>query len=108
MTTSHYTAEHIRQAVDADRERLFAPYAVGRPERWTPDQRTRDLICIGHWLREELQRLGVTEDDRRTQERYYNRWSRSMEDLFALAAETLNMVLDGQVEQGRIPHRRWG
>jgi len=31
-----------------------------------------------------------------------------VEDLFALAAETLNTVLDERVEQGRIPHRRWG
>lgn len=108
MDGARYTAGQVRAAVHADRERLFAPYAVGRPERWVPDQRTKDLICVGNWLSEELRRLKVSEDDRRTQERYYNRWSRSVEDLFGLAAETLNAVLDGQIEQGRIPHRRWG
>jgi hypothetical protein len=103
-----YTADNVRAAVDADRERLFAPYAVGRPPQWIPDQRTRDLLCVGNWLTEELRRLGVSEDDRRTQQHFYNRWSRSVEDLFELGARTLNTVLDGKVEQNRVPHRRWG
>jgi len=81
---------------------------VGRPSNWTSDERTRDLICIGLWLREELISLKVNEADRKTQEWYYNRWSRSEEDLWSLAARTLNTVLDGEVEQNRVPHRRWG
>ena len=105
---NRYTSESVKLAVEADRERLFAPHAVGRPATWRPDPRTRDLVCIGYWLREELRRMGASEDDRRTQEWYYNRWSRSVEDLFALAAETLNTVLDERVERGRVPHHRWG
>jgi hypothetical protein len=103
-----YTAESVRAVIDPDRERLFAPYAVGRPTNWACDPRTRDLICIGYWLTEELTRLGVSDHDRRTQQHFYNRWSRSDEDLFDLAARTMNMVLDAEVQQNRVPHHRWG
>ncbi len=103
-----YIPERIQLAVESDRDRLFASWSVGRPEGWSCDPRTKDLICIGNWLTEELTRLCANEDDRRTQQAYYNRWSRSREDLWVLAAETLNMVLDGLVEQNRKPHRRWG
>jgi len=108
MRIDRYTAEEIKREVKKDFDRLFAPWAVGRPETWIPDPRTKDLISIGAWLTEELQRLGASDDDRRTQQHYYNRWSRSEDDLFELAARTLNIVLSGAVEQNRVPHRRWG
>lgn len=103
-----YTAESVRAEIDKDRERLFEYYAVGRPENWACDPRTKDLICLGKWLTEELVRLGVNDDDRRTQQHFFNRWSRSDDDLFALCSLTLNNVLDGNVEQNRKLHRRWG
>ena len=106
--TERWTAERVKEAVEKDQERLFAPYAVVRASNWACNPRTKDLVCIGYFLTEELGRICANEDDRRTQQQYYNRWSRSREDLFELGAETLNTVLDGQVEQGRIPHRRWG
>lgn len=108
MRTERYTPEEVRREVDKDRERLFAPYAVGRPTNWNPDQATRDLVATGNWLDEELVRLGVPDADRKTQGWFYNRWTRSNSDYFAVAAEALNTVLDGQVEQDRKPHRRWG
>lgn len=103
-----YTSESVRASVEADMERLFAPYAAGRPSTWACDPRTRELVSLGYWLTEELVRLGCSDDDRRTQQQFYNRWSRSDFDLWDLGARTLNAVLDGQVEQNRIPHRRWG
>jgi hypothetical protein len=108
MRTERYTSEEVRRHVDQDRERLFAPYAVGRPPNWGCDQATRDLVAVGNWLTEELVRLGVNDIDRRTQQNYYNRWTRSTEDYFQVAADALNCVLDGKVEQNRVPHRRWG
>ena len=98
----------MREAIERDRDRLFAPYAVGRPPTWVPDPRTVHLICIGYWLVEQLVALGCNDDDRRTQQQFYNRWSRSDDDLFDLAARTLNAVLDSDVQQNRVPHRRWG
>ena len=103
-----FTAEKVRAAVDSDRERLFAPYIMGRSANWACDPRTKDLVCIGYWLQEQLALICANDDDRRTQQWFYNRWSRSDDDLFELAARTLNTVLDGNVEQNRVPHRRWG
>jgi hypothetical protein len=105
--TNRYTAESVKASVDPDRDRLFAPYALGRPENWSYDLRTHDLVCVGNWLPEELVRLGVNDIDRRTQQWKFNRLSRTY-DVFESAAETLNEVLDGEVEQNRRPHRRWG
>ena len=106
--TARYTVEEVRREVDKDRERLFASYAFGRPPNWTPDQATRDLVCVGNWLAEELVRLGCNEADRKTQQHYYNRWTRSDGNYFLVAADALNTVLDKNVEQNRIPLRRWG
>jgi hypothetical protein len=108
LPVPRYTAESVRASIEPHRERLFASYASHRPPGWACDPRTKDLVCLGNWLAEELTRLGCNDTDRRTQQAFYNRWSRSDEDLFDLGARTLNAVLDGKVEQNRIPHRRWG
>ena len=68
---------------------------------------TKRLISLGYWLNEELVKLGANEADRKTQIWKYNRMSRTY-DVWETAAECLNDVLDGIVEQNRRPHRRWG
>jgi hypothetical protein len=108
MRTERYTPEEVHREVTKDFERLFASYAAHRPPGWTPDQATKDLVSAGNWLAEELTRLGCNEADRKTQQHYYNRWTRSDGEYFKVAAEALNIVLDGAVEQGRVPLRRWG
>lgn len=108
VPTFRYTAEYVRAEVDKDRENLFAPYVVGRSPTWACDPGTKDLICVGYWLSAELKRLHAHELDRRVQENYYNRWSRSDPDYFTITATALNMLLDGQVDRYRRPHRRWG
>ena len=102
-----YEPHRIKEAVEADIERLFAPWLVGRPETYVCDSATKYLISLGYWLDEELRRLGVNEVDRKTQQRKYNRLSRTY-DVWETAAECLNDVLDGTVEQGGKRHRRWG
>jgi len=106
--TQIYTAQTIRAAVDADREALFAPYIVGRSERWSCDTRTKDLVCIGNWLCAELTKIGLSEEDRRTQEWRYNRESRSDQDLFECAAQIMNDSINKSIEKNRVGHRRWG
>ena len=108
MRTERYTPNEVRAEVAKDFDRLFAPYTINRPPTWTPDQATKDLVSVGRWLDEELQRLGCNDADRKTQTWFYNRWTRSNSDYFAVACEALNTVLDGQVEQNRVPHHRWG
>ena len=106
--TDIYTAENVKAAIEADREALFAAYAIGRPENWSVDIRTKDLVCIAAWLQNELTIVGISDTDRRTQQWKFNRESRADNDLFDCAAKIMNEALDGNVEQNRIPHRRWG
>lgn len=103
-----YTRETVEAGVNADEKRLFASWSVGRPEGWTCDARTKNTVCIALMLREELTSMGLSDVDRKTQEAFFHRWSRSKEDLFALAAEILNDAVKGNIEQGRRPHHRWG
>lgn len=101
------TPEAVRAAVEADLDRLFAPWMVGRPPNYSPDRATKHLVSLGFWLDEELRKLGCNDADRKTQLGKYHRLSRTY-DIWQVAAECLNDVLDGLVEQGRVPHRRWG
>jgi hypothetical protein len=100
--------EEIQAIVTADEERLFAPWLVGRPEGYRADTATKTMVCLGYWLREELTKLGLSDDDRRIQESAFHRWSRSREDLFVLAAEIINDAIEGKIDRNRRPLRRWG
>lgn len=103
-----YTGESVKRAFEPEANRLFAPWLVGRPEGYTPDPRTKELVGLSYWLREELGRLGLNEADRKTQEGRYHRESRSQDDLFAVVARVLNEAKNGVIPQNRVPHRRWG
>lgn len=107
MTSPRYTPEGVKEAVESDLDRLFEPWTVGRPSRWSPDPATKRLVSLGFWLDAELVRLGCSDVNRRTQTAKYNRLSRTY-DVWQSAADCLNDVLDGTVEQNRVPHRRWG
>lgn len=102
-----YTAEAVRAAVEADIDRLFAPWCVGRSENYTADPATKQLVALGYWLDEELTKIGMNDADRRTQCWKYNRLSRTY-DIWQTAADCLNEALEGNVEQNRRGHRRWG
>lgn len=104
---SRYDATVIRASVDVNIDALFAPWAAGRPPRWSPDPATKQLVALGYWLDAELTRMGCSDLDRKTQIAKYNRLSRTY-DVWNVAAECLNDALDGTIEQGRIAHRRWG
>jgi hypothetical protein len=106
--TNTYTAENIKEIIEINRESLFASYAVGRPDNWSCDSRTKDLVCIATWLSIELTAIGLSDTDRRTQQCKFNRESRGNIDLFECAANIMNESLAGNVEQNRIPHHRWG
>lgn len=107
VSPPRYDAASVMSAVEADIDRLFEPWTSGRPARWSPDPATKRLVSLGYWLDAELVRLGCSDVNRRTQAAKYNRLSRTY-DVWQSAAECLNDVLDGTVEQNRVPHRRWG
>lgn len=103
-----YTADAIEDWVTAESERLFAPWAVGRPENWTCDRRTKNIVCISYWLVEELTSMGLDHRDRVTQQAQFNRYSRLDDDLWALAAQIMNDSAEGNIDRDRKTHRRWG
>lgn len=100
------TAEQVRTAIEADVERLFASWMVGRPENYVVDRTTKAVVATGYWLDEQLATF-CNDADRKTQNWKFNRLSRS-QDPFDAAVEVLNEALEGNVEQNRKPHRRWG
>ena len=102
-----YTAQAVKARVEADVDRLFAPWRVGRPDTWIPDPATKMLVSLGYWLNEELAKVCTNEVDRRTQLAKYNRDSRTY-DIWETACDCLNDVLNDNVEQNRRGHRRWG
>ena len=105
--SERYTAAGIKAAVEADIDRLLEPWMVGRPENYTLDIAAKHTIATGYWMGEELTRIGMNDADRRTQCWKFNRHSRTY-DIFETAAECMNEALDGNVEQNRRGHRRWG
>ena len=107
MIEGRYTPEHVKNAVLKDVEQLFAPWAVGRPENWVCDPATKMLIATGYWIAEELKTICNNDADVRTQQGAYNRLSRTY-DIYETAAEVLNDALDGNIDQNRRGHRRWG
>lgn len=103
-----YTPLYVEQEVTLNLDRLFKPWTIGRPAGWSTDTRTKALVAAGYWLREELERLKVSDQDRKTQDGYYYRRSRSEEDIYTIVSELLNEAVAGTVEKDRKPHRRWG
>ena len=101
-----YTPERVRELVEADIERLFAPWLVGRPQNYSVDPTTKSIIAIGYWLDEELAKI-CNDADRRAQCWKFNRMSRTY-DVWETAAECINEAIEGTVEQNRVGHRRWG
>jgi hypothetical protein len=108
----HFTLEDIKEAVDADEERLFKDWSTGRPEGWKCDQQTKDAVCLYKWLSERLSEMVVlgiiSDDDRKIKEQKFNRWARSRTDLHQLTSEIINEAINGEIERDRIPHHRWG
>lgn len=101
-----FTPEKIHELVDADIERLFAHWLIGRSENYSTDSMTKNVVAIGKWLDEELKKV-CSDADRITQCNKFNRLCRTY-DIWESAAECINEALEGRVIQNRIPHRRWG
>lgn len=104
---TEYAASWVRELVSEAQAELFARYAVGRPTNWSCDSRTRELVCAGNWLDDELKAQGVNDDDRRATLWSFNRRSRAEFDLFQLVADIMNEVMAGTVDN-KPAHRRWG
>lgn len=107
MTVQPYTADNVKQRVAAEATRLFASYAVGRSSTWSCCSRTRDAVCLGRWIAEELERLGIDAAGRLVQQRRFDRMSASADDLWELASQLLNEAAIGLIPRDRRRCRRW-
>lgn len=105
-TVESWTSLLVKREVEDNMERLLVPWMIGRPENYTIDAYTKNVIATGYWLDEKLMKI-CTDADRKTQCWKFNRMSRTY-DVFEVAAECMNEALNGTVEQNRKPHRRWG
>lgn len=102
-----YTAQSIRDYLEPNRNKYFASLAVGRPEGWSTDQRTKDLWCISQWMMEELIKLKCDDVNRRQVQWFFNREARATEDLFALAAVAMNSFLHGTIDTWKNGTTEW-
>jgi len=103
-----YTVALIKRSVESDIDRLFAPWAVGRPENWSVCSTTKPLIALHYWLKEELDIICDDSSTVRLLLQKYNRLSRS-HDLWESACECLNDVIDDTIPEFDSRRcRRWG
>jgi hypothetical protein len=94
-----YTAESVRQSLQPKWDTYYAALAVGQSPTWICDQRTKELWCLARWLMDELKALGCPEEDSKAQQRFFNRKSRATDELYGLAAITINGFLTGNIDK---------
>lgn len=86
-----YNSEMIRADLEPARARYEAQLREGQTPHWIPDQRTKDLWCLGKWIDAKL-----SGDTRRIEMlHYFNRIVRAEQDPFAVAAVVMNTHLNG-------------
>lgn len=93
-----YTADSVRESLKPKWDTYFAKLAVGQSPTWKCDQRTAELFCLSQWIMDELTALKCPDADRIKQQRFFNRKCRALDDLYELAAVTINMFLTGNVD----------
>lgn len=88
----NYDGDMVRAEIEPDRAKYEAQLREGQAPNYTPDQRTKDLWCLGKWINAKLDG-----DDRRIELLwYFNRTVRAEEDPFVVAARVINKHLNGE------------
>jgi hypothetical protein len=94
------TANEIRAEIAPDLPRYRTEMRPpASPDTWSPNVRSLELYAIFTWLRTRL--VNVPDEIRIRGQNFYSRKSRAREDLYELAAETLNACEAGTVEDYR-------
>lgn len=89
----------VKRIFHSNYRRWYKMLAVGQSERWQCDARTIELFGLSHLVMEQLTLLACPDEDRRRQQWFFNRKARALENLFALAALTINNFLSGNIDQ---------
>jgi hypothetical protein len=88
----NYNGKMIRAEMEPDRAKYEAQLMEGQPPRYTPDQRTRDIWCLGKWIDAKLE----GQERRIEMLWYFNRTVRAEEDPFEVAAVVMNTYANGE------------
>lgn len=104
----NYTLESIKLEISLNKEKLFSIYIQDKPNNWSCCERTKEFICIGEWLKQELIELQLDDVARYQQEGIFHRESRSQDDLYSLVYQIITDTLNGNIDRNRKPLRRWG
>lgn len=94
-----FTAEMVRESLIYKQPKYYAKLAVGQPSTWVPDERTKELFYLSQWVMDILILKNCPHDARISQQRFFNRKARATEDLYELAAITVNNFLTGNIDQ---------
>ena|SRR5271166_5880234 len=96
-----FTTETVRTSLAPKWDGYYAKLAIGQSPTWICDERTKELFCLSQWIMEELMLRKCPDEDRIRQQRFFNRKARATEDLYELAATTLNGFLTGKIDDYR-------
>ena len=94
-----YTSESVRASLAPKWDEYYAKLAVGQPDNWKCDQRTKDNFCITQWMMEECAKIGCNSEDTRVLLRGFNRWARADSDLYEAAAHFMNSWLNNDIQR---------
>ena len=91
----------VRRLYHSNYRRWFKKLAVGQSETWVPDERTMELFGLSQLVMEQLTLLACPDEDRLRQQWFFNRKSRAEDNLFSVAALTINNFLEGKIDNYR-------
>lgn len=94
-----FTAESVKTALIQKWDAYYTKLSTGQSPTWKCDHRTVELWCLSQYLNEKLMMLSATDEDRRAQLLYWNQKSRAENDLYALAALTLNNFCENKINR---------
>lgn len=96
-----YTPDAVRKSLNPKWDTYYAKLAIGQSPTWKCDQRTAELFCLSQWLIDELMVLNCPQEDRLDVQNFFNRKSRAEDDLYEVAARSVNSFLNGKIERFR-------
>jgi hypothetical protein len=93
-----YTADMVKTSLALQWDHYYAQLAIGQSPTWKCDERTATLYCLSQWVMNVLIELNCPQEDRLKLQNFWNRKSRAEDELYAVAALTINNFLQGKIE----------
>jgi transposase-like protein len=93
-----YTVDMVKTSLALQWDHYYAQLAIGQSPTWKCDERTATLYCLSQWVMNVLIELNCPQEDRLKLQNFWNRKSRAEDELYAVAALTINNFLQGKIE----------